>query len=216
MTCLLGMYLPLLEHIVIYLKYVLCMSIHVQHFFCFKCCFCKRSLTRMTLKPTTFSSCHFSENGFKLWKLVLPRTMYLFSCTLISMLFSTKVQDLSPLVSSPILWGTLLLDVLMTYKLGLNVRNINKKICFLNINVDDVIHNFYNKNNDSLIIIVIYASNNFNSLKCKTTPIEYVFYYILFSFAFITSSLDSLILSSYPSTNGSPLLSRFYDFEPFV
>jgi hypothetical protein len=110
----------------------------------------------------------------------------------------------------------LLLDVLMTYKLGLNVRNINKKICFLNINVDDVIHNFYNKNNDSLIIIVIYASNNFNSLKCKTTPIEYVFYYILFSFAFITSRLDSLILSSYPSTNGSPLLSRFYDFEPFV
>ncbi len=132
------------------------------------------------------------------------------------MLFSTKVQDLSLLVSSPILWGTLLLDVLMTYKLGLNVQNINKKICFVNINVDEVIHNFYNKNNDSLIIILIYASNNFNSLKCKTTPIEYVFYYILFPLAFITSSLDSFILSSYPSANGSPLLSRLYDFEPFV
>jgi hypothetical protein len=110
----------------------------------------------------------------------------------------------------------LLLNVLMTYKLGLNVQNINKKICFVNINVNEVIHNFDNKNNDSLIIILIYVSNNFNSLKCKTTPTEYVSYYILFSFTFITSSLDSLILSSYPSTNGSPLLSRFYTFEPFV
>jgi hypothetical protein len=111
----------------------------------------------------------------------------------------------------------LLLDVLMTYKLGLNVQNINKKKRFVNINVDEVIHNFYN-NNDSLIITLIYVSNNFNCLKCKTTPIEYVFYYILFSFAFafITSSLDSFILPSYPSTNGSPLLSRFNDFEPFV
>ncbi len=67
----------------------------------------------MTLKPTTFSSCHFSKNGFKLWNLGLPGILCL---------FSTKVQDLSPLVSSPILWGTLLLDVLMTYKLGLTKK----------------------------------------------------------------------------------------------
>lgn len=104
-----------------------------------------------------------------------------------------KVQDLSALGSSPILWGTLLLVVLVIYQLSLNVSNINKRICFLNINVDEVIHNLLqNKNNDSLIVVLVYASNNFNSLKCKTIPIEYVSYCILFSFALTISSLDFL------------------------
>jgi len=185
-------------------------------FFLFHMLFLQEEFDTHDPKAHHFFKLPFLKKWFQIVELGLPRTLYLFSCTLISMLFSTKVQDLSLLVSSPILWGTLLLNVLMTYKLGLNVQNINKKICFVNINVNEVIHNFDNKNNDSLIIILIYVSNNFNSLKCKTTPTEYVSYYILFSFTFITSSLDSLILSSYPSTNGSPLLSRFYTFEPFV
>jgi hypothetical protein len=80
------------------------------------------------------------------------------------MLFSTKVQDLSPLVSSPIIRGTLLLVALMIYKLGLNVLDTNKRICFLNINENEAIHNFfYNKNNDSLIIVSIYVFDNSNS-----------------------------------------------------
>jgi hypothetical protein len=52
----------------------------------------------------------------------------------------------------------------MIYKLGLNVLDTYKRICFLNINANEVIHNFfYNKNNDSLIIVSIYVFDNFNS-----------------------------------------------------
>lgn len=53
----------------------------------------------------------------------------------------------------------------------------NKRICFLNISADEVIRSlFYNKNNDSLITVSVYASDNFSSLKCRTTPIEQVFF----------------------------------------
>ncbi|KAL2612958.1 hypothetical protein R1flu_024650 [Riccia fluitans] len=54
-------------------------------------------------------------------------------------------------------------------------RETNKRICFLNISSDEVIRSlFYNKNNDSLITVSVYASDNFSSLKCRTTPIEYI------------------------------------------
>ncbi len=95
----------------------------------------------------------------------------------VSMLFSTKVQDLLPFVSSPILWGTLLLVALMTYKLGLNVLNIDRKKRFFKISVDEVIHSlFYSKKNDFFIIVLLYVFNNFKSLNAstRTTPSEYV------------------------------------------
>ncbi|XP_039118309.1 uncharacterized protein LOC120254236 [Dioscorea cayenensis subsp. rotundata] len=51
----------------------------------------------------------------------------------------------------------------------------NKRICFLNISPDEVIRSlFYNKNNDSLITVSVYASDHFSSLKCRTTRIEYI------------------------------------------
>lgn len=51
----------------------------------------------------------------------------------------------------------------------------NKRICFLNVTPDEVIRSlFYNKNNDSLITVSVYASDSFSSLKCRTTRIEYV------------------------------------------
>nr|CAD1822566.1 unnamed protein product [Ananas comosus var. bracteatus] len=54
-------------------------------------------------------------------------------------------------------------------------RTTNKRLCFLNISPDEVIRSlFYNKNNDSLITVSVYASDNFSSLKCRTTPIEYI------------------------------------------
>eukprot|EP01018_Ginkgo_biloba_P027738 Gb_19308 [translate_table: standard] len=54
-------------------------------------------------------------------------------------------------------------------------RETNKKVCFLNISPDEVIRSlFYNKNNESLITVSVYASDNFSSLKCRTTPIEYI------------------------------------------
>lgn len=50
----------------------------------------------------------------------------------------------------------------------------NRRICFLNVSPDEVIRSlFYNKNNDSLITVSVYASDNFSSLKCRTTRIEY-------------------------------------------
>ena len=51
----------------------------------------------------------------------------------------------------------------------------NKKICYLNVSPDEVIRSlFYNKNNESLITVSVYASDNFSTLKCRTTPIQYV------------------------------------------
>ncbi|KAJ6818108.1 uncharacterized protein M6B38_407195 [Iris pallida] len=54
-------------------------------------------------------------------------------------------------------------------------RTTNRRICFLNISPDEVIRSlFYNKNNDSLITVSVYASDHFSSLKCRTTPVEYI------------------------------------------
>ncbi|KAF9586814.1 hypothetical protein IFM89_039966 [Coptis chinensis] len=54
-------------------------------------------------------------------------------------------------------------------------RETNKRICFLNVSSDEVIRSlFYNKNNDSLITVSVYASDNFSSLKCRTTRTEYI------------------------------------------
>ncbi|KAK9063298.1 hypothetical protein SSX86_017168 [Deinandra increscens subsp. villosa] len=54
-------------------------------------------------------------------------------------------------------------------------RETNKRICFLNASPDEVIRSlFYNKNNDSIITVSVYASDSFSSLKCRTTRIEYI------------------------------------------
>ncbi|XVF29762.1 hypothetical protein REPUB_Repub15cG0150100 [Reevesia pubescens] len=54
-------------------------------------------------------------------------------------------------------------------------REKNKRICFVNVSPDEVIRSlFYNKNNDSLITVSVYASDNFSSLKCRSTKIEYI------------------------------------------
>ncbi|KAK4773092.1 hypothetical protein SAY87_028111 [Trapa incisa] len=54
-------------------------------------------------------------------------------------------------------------------------RETNGRLCFLNVTPDEVIRSlFYNKNNDSLITVSVYASDNFSSLKCRSTRIEYI------------------------------------------
>ncbi|XP_048529124.1 uncharacterized protein LOC125508451 isoform X2 [Triticum urartu] len=54
-------------------------------------------------------------------------------------------------------------------------RVTNKRLSFLNLSPDEVIRSlFYNKNNDSLITVSVYASDHFSTLKCRTTPIEYI------------------------------------------
>ncbi|XP_076953589.1 uncharacterized protein LOC143627710 isoform X1 [Bidens hawaiensis] len=54
-------------------------------------------------------------------------------------------------------------------------RETSQRICFLNVSPDEVIRSlFYNKNNDSLITVSVYASDSFSSLKCRTTGIEYI------------------------------------------
>lgn len=66
------------------------------------------------------------------------------------------------------------LDFEMPLFILLNAET-NGRICFLNVSPDEVIRSlFYNKNNDSLITVSVYASDNFSSLKCRTTRIEYV------------------------------------------
>jgi len=55
----------------------------------------------------------------------------------------------------------------------------NQRICFLNVSPDEVIRSlFYNKNNDSLITVSVYASDGYSSLKCRSTRIEYVLFFV--------------------------------------
>jgi hypothetical protein len=64
--------------------------------------------------------------------------------------------------------GHIVVSFLMIYKLGLNVPNTNKKPCFFNISIDEMIHNLFpNKNNDFLIIVLTRAFDKFGFLKCK-------------------------------------------------
>eukprot|EP00245_Coleochaete_scutata_P007175 TRINITY_DN22284_c0_g1_i1.p1 TRINITY_DN22284_c0_g1~~TRINITY_DN22284_c0_g1_i1.p1 ORF type:complete len:473 (-),score=65.66 TRINITY_DN22284_c0_g1_i1:261-1679(-) len=54
-------------------------------------------------------------------------------------------------------------------------RETNRRICFLNLAPDEVIRSlFYNKNNESVITVSVFESDNFSCLKCRTTPIEYI------------------------------------------
>ncbi|XP_078437051.1 uncharacterized protein LOC144707693 isoform X2 [Wolffia australiana] len=54
-------------------------------------------------------------------------------------------------------------------------RETNRRICFLNVCPDELVRSlFYNKNNESLITVSVYGSDNFSSLKCRTTRIEYI------------------------------------------
>jgi len=50
-----------------------------------------------------------------------------------------------------------------------------KRIAFLNSSPDEVIRSlFYNKSNDSLVTVSVYRADNFSSLRCRNTPVEYI------------------------------------------
>ena len=50
-----------------------------------------------------------------------------------------------------------------------------KRICFLNVSADEVVRSlFYNKTNQSIITVSVYRSDQYSSLRCRTTPIEYI------------------------------------------
>lgn len=86
----------------------------------------------------------------------------------------------------------------------------NQRICFLNVCPDEVIRSlFYNKNNDSLITVSVYASDNFSSLKCRTTRIEYGipsiiclwFLFVLMLFLVLMHCVYELCLDTYGGAN---------------
>lgn len=50
-----------------------------------------------------------------------------------------------------------------------------RSLGFVNISPDEAIRSlFYNEANDSLITVSVYRLDNFSSLKCRTTPLEYI------------------------------------------
>jgi len=54
-------------------------------------------------------------------------------------------------------------------------RATNERLCFLNLTNDEVVRSlFYNKVNDSVITVSVYKQDNFSSLRCRSTAIEYV------------------------------------------
>ncbi|GBG26722.1 F-box/WD repeat-containing protein 4 [Hondaea fermentalgiana] len=54
-------------------------------------------------------------------------------------------------------------------------RTTRKRVCFLNTAPDEVVRSlFYNKSNDSLITVSVFRTDNYSSLKCRSTRIEYI------------------------------------------
>ena len=54
-------------------------------------------------------------------------------------------------------------------------RETNERLCYLNVKDDEVVRSlFYNKNNETLITVSVYATDNFSSLKCRSTPLEFI------------------------------------------
>jgi len=54
-------------------------------------------------------------------------------------------------------------------------RSTAKRVCFLNITPDEVIRSlFYNKSNQSVITVSVYRDDNYSSLRCRSTPLEYI------------------------------------------
>ncbi|CAI5483790.1 unnamed protein product [Closterium sp. Yama58-4] len=50
-----------------------------------------------------------------------------------------------------------------------------RRLCYMNVGSEEVIRSlFFNKNNESLITVSVYAQDNFSSLKCRNTPLEYI------------------------------------------
>ena len=50
-----------------------------------------------------------------------------------------------------------------------------RRLAFLNTTPDEVIRSlFFNKVSQSLITVSVYREDNFSSLKCRTTPVEYI------------------------------------------
>ena len=73
----------------------------------------------------------------------------------------------------------------------------------MNVSPDEVIRSlFYNKNNESLITVSVYASENFSSLKCRSTRIECVHSVPAHSYFFVspcTSYVTMLLTYSFIS-----------------
>lgn len=93
------------------------------------------------------------------------------------MLLSTKVQDLSLLVSSPSFMEHIVVGCFRDLQAQFECIKHKQEKMFFNINVNEVIHNWLynkNKNNNSLIIVQIYGFDNFKLLKSKINPIEYL------------------------------------------
>ena len=50
-----------------------------------------------------------------------------------------------------------------------------KRLCYMNTASDEVIRSlFFNKHNQHLITVSVYSSDNYTSLRCRTTSLERV------------------------------------------
>lgn len=51
----------------------------------------------------------------------------------------------------------------------------NERLCFLNVSPYEVIRSlFFNKASNSIITVSVYKHDNFSSLNCRSTPLEYI------------------------------------------
>lgn len=132
----------------------------------------RRNMIRMTQKVLRLWCCHFWEKDQRLLRLWQHKTLFLLSHNLV---FVQHLAEVELVTGTYIYAFQFCLQYIVFYMYQLFYAETNQRICFLNVSPDEVIRSlFYNKNNDSLITVSVYASDSYSSLKCRSTRIEYV------------------------------------------
>jgi len=131
----------------------------------------RRNMILMIQKVLRLWYCHFWEKDQRLLRLWQHKTLFSLSRNLVFVQHLAEVE----LVTGTYMPFNSVCNILYVYMFHLSYAETNQRICFLNVSPDEVIRSlFYNKNNDSLITVSVYASDSYSSLKCRSTRIEYV------------------------------------------
>jgi hypothetical protein len=84
----------------------------------------------------------------------------------------------------------------------------------LNGSPDEVIHNlFYNKNNDSLINVLVYGSENFSALRYRTTQTKYALSMQLLFYPIIFFKTSPTVQGSSRARQSSDVWSSLFESE---
>lgn len=147
-------------------KLLLVIWIYVVHFVHL----CRKNMIHVTQKTIVpWNCCHSWRRGQRLLRLWQHKTLSLLFLNLVFVQHIAEVGTVMDIIS----YHVYSYREETVFEFSLLDAETNRRICFLNATADEVVRSlFFNKYNDSLIIVSVYASDNFSSLKCRSTRIE--------------------------------------------